>query len=640
LLRPPALEPDVLRFYVEPTAGRVLGPLGDDALREAFRAGEHAPTTRVRLDSVRFWLPATAWATLAIPLAELPPAFDAKSAVVSSSTDLLLAPAEVLDLIRFVLCEGGKVSGPVLGATLRQAVQGGRHRGAYVAPAGTRDWVLARRLFDRTLPDGARVAVARLTHEGPFARCPICREQIVEGVSVCPECDEPLGQGIPSAAPSVPGTIPDDPQGASWLRLHWRPLVTLSAIVSILFAGITLRFLAPGRFQVDLAEPMGVPATPTCEVPCWPGESCQLNQCSWQAPKDVGHVASRPGVAGPFELPQDVSDGALLDAERFAIAQLTGVAVHSARTGQVVELVSEAAQTRALLPAGDALYALGPQHLAVIDAKSARVVKTLEFGGLTGQASLGASGRRAFVALPGLHSVAIVSTELHVELDRMRFGTDAVGPVATDTEGKRAVVTTGAVPLTGLPDAESPGAGALYAFDPSRFAADQDRVRASMPGNPTAALLTPDGQLGLVVLRASNEIVPIRLSPSGAVRQEKHVDACDQPEQLILSRRDRRALVRCARGRAVEVLDVETGIVVRHLPFNAPVTDMTISPDGAQALVALPASNDGAIGLIDLTTYEVELVPLTEPPTRLRLAADGKSVLALSDRSKVAWVIR
>jgi hypothetical protein len=67
---------------------------------------------------------------------------------------------------------------------------------------------------------------------------------------------------------------------------------------------------------------------------------------------------------------------------------------------------------------------------------------------------------------------------------------------------------------------------------------------------------------------------------------------------------------------------------------------MTISPDGAQALVTLPASNDGAVGLIDLSTYEVELVPLTEPPTRLRLAPDGKSVLALSDRSKVAWVIR
>jgi DNA-binding beta-propeller fold protein YncE len=640
LLLPPLLSLEELRFYVEIEPGKVAGPMSDDALRDALREGKFAPEARVRLDSMRWWLPARAWATLAAAPGELPAPFDPKAAVVSSSPDLLLAPAELLDLLRFSVCEGGKVHGPVVGAALRDAVEGGRHRAAFIAPVGTTDWVLARRLFDRTLPDGARAVVARFTTDGPFVRCPVCLEQILDGLKICTECDEPIGGAIPMGVPSSRGTVPDDPEGASWLRLHWRPLVTLSAVVGILFAGIALRFLAPGRFQLEAAAPMGAPIEATCEQSCWTGESCQLRQCVWQPSQGARHIAPRPGVAGPFALPADASDVALVDATRFAVGQLAGVSFHDARTGQILELVSEAAQTRSLTPAGEALYAAGPQHVAVLDPRSGRVLKTLELGGLIGGLSVGASGRRAFVSLPGIHAVAILSTELHSELDRIRFGDDPVGPVATDAEGRRAIVTTGAIPLAGLPDAEAPGTGALYRFDPSRFAADQDRVRASMPGNPAAILITPDGQKAWIALRATNKIVPVELLPSGAVRQLSPVDSCDQPEQIVLSRRDRRALVRCARGRAVEVVDVSTGAVVRHLPFNAPVTDLVVSPDGAQAVVALPASSGGAIGLIDLSTFETELVPLTEPPTRLRLSPDGASVLVLSDRSKVAWVIR
>jgi hypothetical protein len=44
--------------------------------------------------------------------------------------------------------------------------------------------------------------------------------------------------------------------------------------------------------------------------------------------------------------------------------------------------------------------------------------------------------------------------------------------------------------------------------------------------------------------------------------------------------------------------------------------------------------------LIDLTTYAVRMLPVSAEPTRVRIAPDGSMALVLSDRAKVAWVLR
>ena len=152
--------------------------------------------------------------------------------------------------------------------------------------------------------------------------------------------------------------------------------------------------------------------------------------------------------------------------------------------------------------------------------------------------------------------------------------------------------------------------------------------------------MAPNGSAAWVVLRAKNQIATLELLPSGAVRQKDKIDTCDQPEQIELLRKERRAIVRCDRGRALEVFDLETNAVVRHIPFNAPASDLAISPDGERALVTLPDQQGGSLAIVDLASFEVELVPLTEPPSRVRIAPDGRSALVLSDRSKVAWVVK
>lgn len=626
---------DDLRFYVD-DGGRPIGPRTDDELREALRTGALDPDRRLRCADAPLWLPARAWATLAVE-SEAPSAPSAAELErASASPDLLCAATELLDCVLFFVLEDGAVRGPLPGAKIRPSVEGGRMRTAHLAPAGTADWVLARKLFDRTQSE-ARAVSAASSPDLPTMRCPTCLELVQATEELCPECEEPLDGS--TAAPSTvrPGSIPDDPEGASFLAMHWRPLVAFGAIFGLLFVGVALRFLAPGRFaQEPPVTRMGAPA-PACESSCWVGEACQVGECVWQKPVGAGHVPSKPSIAGPFELPSDVTDALLLDEERFAASALTGVRVQSTRTGRLLGLVSEAIQTRRLVRVGEVFYAVSPGHIAVVDVASTRLRKTLDLGAIVGDVTVGAGGRRALASLPGAHAVAVLSTELHAEIDRIRFGDDHVGVAVVDHSGERALAVTGQIPIAGLGD---PKGGAVYAFDPSRLATEQDRVRAAMLGNPVDVLMSPDGVTSFVVLRSGSAVVPLAWERSGAVRQLEPIPTCDQPEELGIVAQRRRGVVRCARGRAVEIFDLETRQLLRHLPFHAPVADMVVSPDGAQLVVALPVGNEGAVGFVDLETYEIELVTLAAPPSRLRLSPEGSSLLVLSDRNKLAWVMR
>jgi hypothetical protein len=142
------------------------------------------------------------------------------------------------------------------------------------------------------------------------------------------------------------------------------------------------------------------------------------------------------------------------------------------------------------------------------------------------------------------------------------------------------------------------------------------------------------------VLRAEDALVPLEWQPSGAVRQETRIPTCREPEQIELVRRGRLGIVRCNEGRAIEVFDLAKRELVRHIPFNARVADLAVAPDGKQAIVALPADGSGFVGLVDLESWAVQVLPVTAEPTRVRLSPDGSMALLLSDRAKVAWVIR
>ncbi|WP_437481826.1 hypothetical protein WME75_39540 [Sorangium sp. So ce1014] len=466
------------------------------------------------------------------------------------------------------------------------------------------------------------------------ASCPVCLERIAAGVVLCPECGEPTDGPKPSVrAPSIPDAAPD----ASWLSLHWRPLVTIGAILGLISTGGALRYLAPHRFAPSRAATAVPPPTPVCEAPCWSGESCQLGRCVWQRPNDVGHLVDAPSIAGPFSLPKGAFDALLLDRDRFAVALSSGLEVRSARTGEALSLVTEAPNVRRLHRVGEVVYATSPSRIYVIDAATTRLLKTIDLGEAVGDIQVGASGRRALASLPEAHAVAILATEYHAEIERIQFGDDAVGPVAVDDSGTRAITTTGQLPLHGQ---REPSGGVAYPFDPSRLGSEQDRVRTSMVGNPVGALMAPDGSAAFVALRAENTLVPLTWLPSGAVRQEARITTCREPEQIELVRIDRRAVVRCNEGRALQIFDLSKRELIRAVTFPGRALDMAIAPDGTQAVVALSGDGGGSVALVDLKSYAAKVHPLGGEPTRIRLAPDGGSALALGDRAKVAWVLQ
>jgi DNA-binding beta-propeller fold protein YncE len=590
--------------------------------------------------------------------------------------DLAATPLSLRDLLLFWVHEGARTIGPISGEEVRRSLEAGQLQHAAVSLVDSGAWCAAsllaprrdasfvpasqpageasgsisgaKRSPPRTLylgaaaapPDAPASARGSIPSSTGTARCPICLERIAANLAVCPECGEPAAAMSPSSG--GPPSIPDDAPNASWLAMHWRPLVMMGAISALVCSGIALRYLAPGRFLPARAAGKAAPsaaAPAACSAACWNGEACKEGRCVWQPPNDVGHVAASgdPTVGGPFALPKDVSDALPLDGERFAVSLLTGIQVHNARTGEPRSLVTDAPQSRRLYRVGSVLYATAPQRIYVVDASTTRLLKTIETASPVGEVTVGASGRRALASLPAAHAVAVLATEYHAEIDRIQFGDDPVGPMGTDDTGKRALTTTGQIPHPGLRD---PQGGAVYAFDPSRLASAQDRVRASMVGNPVSLLMTPDGQTSYVVLRAEDALVPLSWQPSGAVRQEARIPTCREPEQIELVRRGRLGIVRCNEGRAIEVFDLDKRQLVRHVPFNARVADVAVAPDGKQAIVALPADGNGFIGLVNLESFDVKVLPVTSEPTRVRLAPDGSMALVLSDRAKVAWVIR
>lgn len=623
------------RFFARPEASAdasPLGPLSNAELLRLVQAGELAPSDEIRPEDSTLWAPAVSWAELDLPAS--PPS--------KTTPETLELPDEVShlddaerDALRWWMRDGGKASGPLTGVELREQLLGQIGASTMIAMVGGRCW-FPRSAFER-ISKGPWRAIA--ASAAPAVRCPVCLEEVPADASDCPECEESFS-GPLSSAPAA--SLPHIDIDQSWWKMHWRPAVIFSVISMLLISGVVLRQLAPERPAEVEETPAPAATVPTCKVACWHGEACVEGACVWQARNDVGSIKSEElSITGPFELPKDFTDVLPLDADRFAVSQLVGVRVHSARTGAELTLVSDAPHGQHLYRVRDVVYATAPKRIYVIDAKSTRVRKTIELGGSVGDLVVGAEGRRVLASIPSAKALAVLASDYHAEVARFFFGDLRVMPLAIDDTGTRALTTNGRVPLPGLrAPINAVRNGAMYAFDPSRLPSEQDKVRTGLVGNPVDILMVPDSKTSYVVLREKDTIVRLQRLDSGAIRQEARLETCRQPEQIELIRDQRRAVVRC--GQALEVISLADGQLLRRISLNARATDMVVAPDGSSLLITLTHDGDtrGALGILELSSYELSTHELGGAPQRIRLSPDGKTAVVVSDRNKATWVIR
>ena len=127
---------------------------------------------------------------------------------------------------------------------------------------------------------------------------------------------------------------------------------------------------------------------------------------------------------------------------------------------------------------------------------------------------------------------------------------------------------------------------------------------------------------------------------SGAVLRAEPITTCRQPEQLGLIPKGRRGIVRCNEGRALEIFDLPHRKLLRHVALNAWARDMTVTPDGRQAVSVLSNERTGSLALLDLETFQLTVSELSAEPHRVRISPDGRMAVVVSDRAKLAWVVR
>lgn len=608
-----------------------LGPMTAAELSSLIHAGTIDGRTAIRPEASAFWAPAASWAELDLEV--VPPARHVPEQL-DLPKDIASLDDIERDALRWWMRDGGKASGPLDGVELREQLLGQIGASTMIAMVGGDCW-FPRSAFER-ISRGPWRAIA--TSASPPVRCPICLEEIGADVGECPECEEPFNP-LSAPASSLPGVA--EP---SWLKLHWRPALITSVISMLLISGVVLRQLAPAPKPEIEETPTPAATVPTCDIACWHGEACEAATCVWQPRNDAGHISSENlSITGPFELPKDFSDVLPLDSERFAVSQLVGVRVHNARTGAELTLVSDAPHGQTLHRVRDVVYAAAPKRIYVIDATTTHVRKTIELGGSVGDLVVGAEGRRVLASIPSAKALVVLASDYHAEVARFFFGDLRVMPLAIDDTGTRALTTNGRIPLPGLqPPVNAVRQGAMYAFDPSRLPSEQDKVRTGLVGNPVDILMVPDSKTSYVVLREEDSLVRLQRLESGAIRQEARIETCRHPEQIELIRSRRRAVVRCSTGRALEIFDLTDGKLLRRISLNARAADMVVAPDASNVLLTLPRDGEsrGALGVLDLQTYELSTHELGGEPNRIRLSPDGRTAVIISDRNKATWVVR
>ena len=585
-----------IRWYVSTGPGLTEGPLSEDEVVNGILAGHVESTCEVRLVGGESWIPVTA-----VPL---------------FASALTHAQCEVIPVV-------GPPSGKVIDLTVR------KHAAALESRPAAAPVAVAPEVGPPAAPaPPAPAPAARLTGPdatAPVRACPACLEAVPADAPACPLCGEPLpGRAAQAdrAAAALKARLMGMARGLAgrpWARLA---AIGLAAVV-VLGTGAWLLRSRVARWRSSGSRVTATSATAPAEPPV------RGTHLRGLAVRGVVPVGARAEDILPM-------------GRRLLVATRSGVEVRDLDSKELVTRVADTSGTRGLVRIGPVAYALADRAVYVVDPTSARLLRRTDFRAAAGWPVPNADASRVLVPLPGDRSVAVLTTEYHVEIRRLQFE-DGVGAVAWAPDGVRALALTGRMSSTTRwygyhRRSVSRATGSdVYAFNQARWVSPQDHVRLMVGSQPFGAAFVSN-ERALVALRGEDTLVEILFDASGAARTGTRRRTCDQPERVVTVPGSSRVLVRCAGARALETIDLATS-QASSIATPGPLGDLLVSPDGAQAYAPYGDGGAGGVLAIEVTTGKTTSLPLGARPTAITLTPDGLRLYALSAKASRVDVI-
>jgi YVTN family beta-propeller protein len=196
-----------------------------------------------------------------------------------------------------------------------------------------------------------------------------------------------------------------------------------------------------------------------------------------------------------------------------------------------------------------------------------RVVSTIKLASSPSDIVLNSTGTRAYVAMKGNASVAVLDTQAKTVITNVKVGSTPAG-IAISPDNSRVYVTNG-------------GSSTVSVIDTTL---NKEISRITVGSQPSGVAVSPDGQRLYVTLRYTDSLAVVNLADN----TKTLIKVGDSPREVAVTPDGKRAYVTNYDG-TVSVIDTTTKAQLVKIATGGPKyqpAGVAISPDGAFAYVA------------------------------------------------------
>ncbi len=592
-----------IEFFVSED-GKTRGPVRLEQIRREFEAGGDKEVL-FRMEGCKRFLPGAAWDPLSDLFTPASPPDRPDVVTEKPPRDLATLDPAPRDKLLWFVDDADGVMGPVTGAFIARGLMTGRIPiTAAVSLVSVSGWIRATALFPAALEGATEI---RMRPMGTLS-CPYCLEPVIAGSSNCLMCNENVALGEPG------------------LSLRQTALLVVGAlafvIVPLVIGSLSARSAARPHTTDQPAEP-ATSSSAAPETSVAPVASSAATPSEASIPKVTEAPALQGKVLAKIDLATDADDALFLPQGHVAVARKSALDIVDPKSGLVVTSSKDVSAARKLERLTGALYAIGANRIAAVEAGSLRLSRFIDLRTpiLPGAA---ASDLAVFPSVLD-RSVVVVGTPYHVEIARFRFSSDVAGLVAIDPQGAWVAAAVGD-PRTRL--------DAIMSFAP-RVSPSAQIIRRTAMNDAVLALSVRGGDA--FVSLAANRLASVKLDAPGVPAPSSlSMETCSQP--MFVRAAPSMVVVGCREGKAIALHIPSTLAQDTRIELGGQVVAMEISPSGGQVLVATGAPAPGLF-VVDLPSGATRRVAVTEEISSVSFGADASRATAFSARSHRVWVL-